>query len=219
MAGPRDDTPDPERADAREQPRGWTRRNLFKGAGLAAAAAAPLLDPLRAMAQDAKPALDAEILGSGAASIVLSVNGENRKLKVEPRRTLLDALRLDTHLTGTKTVCDRGQCGACTILLDDQPVYACTVLAVEAVGSKITTVEGLGTPDAMSSVQSAFCEHDALQCGFCTPGFVVACTAAVRKHGKNLTDEQVRRETSGNLCRCGTYNHVIAAALQAAKEA
>jgi aerobic-type carbon monoxide dehydrogenase small subunit (CoxS/CutS family) len=148
--------------------------------------------------------------------MTLQVNGGDREIEVEPRRTLLDALRADMDLTGAKRVCDRGTCGACTIWMDGKPVYACMVLAIEAVGSEITTVEGLGTPEAMHPVQEAFRKHDALQCGFCTPGFVMSTAWAVAKHGKSLDRQLVMAETSGNLCRCGTYPHIVSAALDAA---
>ena len=194
--------------------RGVTRRTLFKGAGLAAASGA-LLHPLEALAEQGTTPSQ----GPGALDVTLKVNGASRKVSVEPRHTLLEALRLPLDLTGAKPVCDRGQCGACTVLLDGQTVYACTVLAVEAEGREITTVEGLGTPDAMSPVQEAFCQEDAVQCGFCTPGFVVSCTWAVREHGKALSEDQVRAATAGNLCRCGTHPHVLKAALRAARGA
>jgi aerobic-type carbon monoxide dehydrogenase small subunit (CoxS/CutS family) len=148
--------------------------------------------------------------------MTLRVNGAERDLDVEPRRTLLDALRGDLDLTGAKRVCDRGTCGACTIWLDGKPVYACMVLAIEAVGSEITTVEGLGTPEELHPMQAAFGKYDALQCGFCTPGFVMSCAWAAKTHGKDLDEAGVRESTCGNLCRCGTYPHVIAAALDAA---
>ncbi len=159
-----------------------------------------------------------EVAGPGAVSIKLTINGKVQSLKVEPRVTLLDALRNHLDLTGSKKVCDRGTCGACTVLLDGKPVYACTLLAVEAVGHQITTIEGLGTPEALSPLQSAFVEHDAQQCGFCTPGFVVACTAFVQDH-PNATLDEVRQGLGGNLCRCGTYHGITEAVLEVAKGA
>ncbi len=194
--------------------RGVTRRALFKGAGLAAATGA-VMGPLEALAKEGDTG--PRVQGPGALKATLHVNGAKRELSVEPRTTLLQALRLPLDLTGAKPVCDRGQCGACTVLLDGEPVYSCTMLAVEAEGRAVTTCEGLGTPDNMSDVQAAFVAEDGLQCGFCTPGLVVACTAAVRKHGKDLTEAQAREATAGNLCRCGTYPHVLKAALRAAK--
>jgi aerobic-type carbon monoxide dehydrogenase small subunit (CoxS/CutS family) len=129
--------------------------------------------------------------------------------------TLLEALRHELAVTGAKNVCDRGTCGACTVLLDGQPAYACSVLAIDAQGREITTVEGLGTPERMSPVQQAFVDHDAQQCGFCTPGFVVACHALLERH-PNPTREQVEAGLGGNLCRCGTYVGIREAVLQAA---
>jgi aerobic-type carbon monoxide dehydrogenase small subunit (CoxS/CutS family) len=196
-----------------------TRRSFFRTAGVAAAAGA-LLGEVRALGEDggAKPA-GPRTQGPGPVKIALVVNGKKREISVEPRRTLLDALRLDLDLTGAKPVCDRAQCGACTIWLDGTPVYACTILAVEAEGRAITTVEGLGTPENPSAVQKAFWREDAMQCGFCTPGFVMSAAWAVKTHGKSLTAEQVKAATAGNICRCGTYPHVVRAALAAAKEA
>ena len=192
---------------------GVSRRALLKGAGAAAAAGA-LAGTVEALAQEADSG--GAVAGPGPVRMSLVVNGEKRDLNVEPRRTLLDALRGDLDLTGAKRVCDRGTCGACTIWLDDKPVYACMVLAIEAVGSKVTTIEGLGTPDALHPVQEAFRKHDALQCGFCTPGFVMSTAWAVNKHGKKLDRQLVMTETSGNLCRCGTYPSIVSAALDAA---
>lgn len=194
--------------------RGVTRRALFKGAGVAAAAGA-VFRPLEALAKEGEKG--PRVQGPGAIKATLTVNGKKQELSVEPRTTLLNALRLPLDLTGAKPVCDRGQCGACTVLLDGEPVYSCTMLAVEAEGREVTTCEGLGTPENMSAVQQAFCDADGMQCGFCTPGMVVACTAAVRKHGKGLTEAQAREATAGNLCRCGTYPHVLQAAMRAAK--
>jgi aerobic-type carbon monoxide dehydrogenase small subunit (CoxS/CutS family) len=195
--------------------RGVTRRSLFRSAGAAAAAGA-ILGELPVMAEDAPSGPRTQ--GPGPVTITLTVNGQKREVTLEPRRTLLDALRLNLDTTGAKPVCDRGTCGACTIWLDGTPVYACTILAVEAEGRAITTVEGLGTPEKPSAVQKAFWREDAMQCGFCTPGFVMSVEWAVKTHGKAVTAEQVKAATAGNLCRCGTYPHVVRAALAAAKE-
>ena len=182
-------------------PGGVTRRDFFKGLGVGAAATGLVaaVHPLAAAA--ARPA---GVTGPGEIPLTLQINGSMRKLKVEPRVTLLDALRNRLDLTGAKKVCDRGTCGACTVLLDGQPVYSCSMLAVEAEGRSITTVEGLGSPARMHPVQQAFVRHDAQQCGFCTPGFVVACAALLKQHPKP-TPEQIRLGLGGNLCRCGTY--------------
>jgi xanthine dehydrogenase YagT iron-sulfur-binding subunit len=155
---------------------------------------------------------------NGSVDIVLDVNGARRNVNVEPRTTLLNALRnhLEPAVTGPKLVCDMGSCGACTVLMDGKNVYSCLVLAVDAVGKKLTTVEGFGTPEKMSAVQAAFVEHDGLMCGFCTPGFVTTISAYLKKNA-NPTLDEVREACKGNFCRCGTYPRVFEAALAAAK--
>lgn len=153
--------------------------------------------------------------GSGARAISLEINGKPHEVSVEPRVTLLDALRNRLDLTGAKKVCDRATCGACTVLLDGKPVYACSMLAIEAQGHAITTVEGLGTPEHMNPVQAAFVKHDAQQCGYCTPGFVVASTAFLKDH-PNPSVEDIRKGLGGNLCRCGTYAGIVEAVREAA---
>jgi xanthine dehydrogenase YagT iron-sulfur-binding subunit len=195
-----------------------SRRSFIKGAG-AVAAAAGLVRPLPAAGDDAATAAEAgvlERLGPSASTFELEVNGAIRRVAVEPRVTLLRALREQLGLTGTKLVCDRGACGACTVLLDDRPVNSCMVLAVDARGHKITTVEGRGTPRSMHPVQAAFVEHDAVQCGFCTPGMVMT-VAALLQSNPAPTLEEIKRATAGNICRCGTYPHVFVAALKAAR--
>jgi aerobic-type carbon monoxide dehydrogenase small subunit (CoxS/CutS family) len=152
-------------------------------------------------------------------AFVLVLNGRERQVRAEPRETLLSLLRRPSlDLTGAKEVCDRGTCGACTVWLDGKPVLACSVLAVEAEGRTVTTVEGLGTPERPHPVQRAFVAEDALQCGFCTPGMVMSVAWAVAAHGRDLTPEQATRACAGNLCRCGAYPHVLKAALRAARE-
>ncbi len=153
--------------------------------------------------------------GPGALSMKLKVNGRKHRVELEPRTTLLDALRNHLDLTGAKKVCDRGTCGSCTVLADGKPVYSCSTLAIEAQGKDITTVEGLGTPERMHPVQEAFVDNDAQQCGFCTPGFVIACTAFLDRN-PNPTLEQINTGLGGNLCRCGTYAGIRPAVMQAA---
>jgi len=150
--------------------------------------------------------------GPGKVPVALSVNGKKLSADLEPRVTLLDALREQFDLTGAKRVCDRGACGACTVLLDGKPVYACSVLAIDAQGAKITTIESLAEGDALSPVMQAFVAHDAQQCGFCTPGFVVATTHFLQQHPKPSA-EDIRHGLSGNYCRCGTYDGIRAVAL------
>ena len=192
---------------------GLSRRGFLKGIGVGTVAGG-LMSPAGLKEAVAR---DAGVVGPEEISITLKINGKNRTLNVEPRVTLLDALRNRLDLTGAKKVCDRGTCGACTVIVDGHPVYSCSMLAVEAEGRAITTIEGIGTPAQMNEVQKAFVKHDAQQCGFCTPGFVVASTAFVRKH-PNATLDQVRAGLGGNLCRCGTYAGMMLAVVDAAKK-
>jgi aerobic-type carbon monoxide dehydrogenase small subunit (CoxS/CutS family) len=195
-----------------------SRRRFLKGVGVAGAGAA-LADHL--LASDAKSQGQTKSPTDpvqGNLNIVLDVNGQRRPVAVEPRTTLLNALRnnMDPAVTGPKLICDMGTCGGCTVLMNDKPVYSCLVLAVDAVGKKLTTVEGLGSPENLSSVQLAFVEKDALMCGFCTPGFVTSVSAYLKKN-PNPTMDEVREACEGNFCRCGTYPRVFEAALAAAK--
>lgn len=202
-----------------------TRRSFLKGATQVAAAGG-ILGPAQAGAsQEGPDAAGPEGGGgarpevetmSGALEVELSVNGKARPVEVEPRTTLLSALRthMEPPLTGAKEVCGTGSCGACTVLIDGQPAYACLTLAVTCVGRPVTTVEGFGSPEAMSDVQQAFCDRDGMMCGFCTPGFVVATHAALDRAPDADLDE-LKYELSGNLCRCGTYPHVLEAARSA----
>ena len=195
------------------KPAALSRRGFLKGLGLGSVATG-LLSP--ASLQETL-ASEGGVVGPGEVPFTLKINGQSRSLNLEPRVTLLDALRNRLELTGCKKVCDRGTCGACTVLVDGHPAYSCSMLALEAEGREITTIEGLGTPERMNEVQKAFVHHDAQQCGFCTPGFVVACTAFVRNH-PNATLEQVRAGLGGNLCRCGTYAGMMLAVVDAAKK-
>ncbi len=195
-------------------PGGISRRGFLKGVG-AAGVATGLLHEARESAGVAEAA--SATLGPGEVPLTLNVNGKDMTLKAEPRVTLLDALRNRLDVTGPKKVCDRATCGACTVMMDGDVVYACTVLAIEAQGHKIVTSEGLGTPEKMHPTQAAYVEHDATQCGFCTPGFVVATTAFVRDH-PNATIDEVRAGLGGNLCRCGTYVGITAATFELAKK-
>jgi len=146
--------------------------------------------------------------------VTLKVNGETLKLQLEPRVTLLDALRNYSSLTGAKEGCDRATCGACTVMIDDVPVYSCQKLAIEAQGKAITTVEGLAKNGNLTKVQQAFLEKDALMCGYCTPGFVMSVTALLRKNPHPSVDD-VKHACAGNICRCGTQPRIMEAALQA----
>ncbi len=198
------------------KPPGISRRSFIKGAGAVAAAAGLVRVRPAAADEERLPAGVVEKLGPEAVTIELNINGNPTTLEIEPRVTLLGALREHLGLTGTKLACDRGACGACTVHLDGKPVASCMVLAVDARGHQITTIEGLGTPSNMHPVQAAFVETDALQCGFCTPGMVRSVAAALERNPAATTDE-IKRATAGNICRCGTYPHVFAAALRAVK--
>lgn len=186
----------------------FSRRSFLKTAGVGAAATTMVGVGARGEA--------AQVLGPDAVTLNLKVNGAAHAVTVEPRVTLLDALRNHLDLTGAKQVCDRGGCGACTVLLDGEPVNSCLMLAADAEGSEITTVEGLGTPERMSPLQAAFVEKDAMQCGFCTPGFVVSGTALLARSANPSLDE-IKAGLAGNLCRCGTYGRVFEAVQAAAK--
>lgn len=195
--------------DARkpESSSGVSRRDFMKIS--AVTAAVPLvLGPKVVEAAGEEVAIH----GPGKIPVTLNVNGKKLNAELEPRVTLLDALRGQFDLTGAKRVCDRGACGACTVLLDGKPVYACSVLAIDAQSAKITTIEALTEGEKLSPVMQAFVDHDAQQCGFCTPGFVVATTSFLQKHPKPSA-EDIRHGLSGNYCRCGTYNGIRAVAL------
>ena len=189
---------------------GLSRRDFLKISGVSAAA--PLVAQAGVLIAEAE---EIPIQGPGKVPVTLNVNGKMLKAQMEPRVTLLDALRDQFELTGAKRVCDRGTCGACTVLLDGKAVYSCSVLAVDAEDRRITTVEGLGEPGKLHPVQQAFVDNDAQQCGFCTPGFVVATKAFLDQH-PHPTLEQIKHGLGGNFCRCGTYAGIRAAVMQAA---
>jgi xanthine dehydrogenase YagT iron-sulfur-binding subunit len=160
---------------------------------------------------------EAKLLEAGELhKVVLKINGRSRRVLVEARWSLLFVLREKLGLTGSKIGCERGECGSCTVLIDGVPRYACMTLAVEAEGSAITTVEGLMTGEALGSVQKAFLEKDAFQCGYCTPGQIVAAEGLLRSNPSPSPDE-IQKGMSGNLCRCGAYAHIFQAVEAAAK--
>jgi xanthine dehydrogenase YagT iron-sulfur-binding subunit len=155
------------------------------------------------------------VVGPGEVPVSLMVNGRKLDLRIEPRVTLLDAVRNRADLTGNKRVCDRGTCGACTMIVDGRTVYACSTLAIDVQGKPIRTVDGLAAANGtLHPVQQAFVDTDGLMCGFCTPGFVVATVALLEKH-PNATPEQMRRGLDGNICRCGTFVRIMEAAVKA----
>jgi xanthine dehydrogenase YagT iron-sulfur-binding subunit len=189
---------------------GLSRRDFLKGSGAAAAATALAATPLPLLAdagKDGANAGNAVAIGPGPVLLELSVNGKKMTTNVEPRVTLLDALRNYLDVTGCKRVCDRGTCGACTVLLDGKPIYSCSTLALEARGREVKTAESLAADGQLDKVPAAFVQYDAQQCGFCTPGFVVAMHAAFAKNPK-ATPAEIEEALSGNICRCGTYQQM-----------
>jgi xanthine dehydrogenase YagT iron-sulfur-binding subunit len=189
-----------------------SRREFLKISGISAASV-PMLGTKVVHAAGSP----VKVYGPGKVPIVLTVNGKTHSLQVEPRVTLLDALRDQLEITGAKRVCDRAECGACTVILDGKAVYACSVLAIEAHGKPLTTVESLMEGDKLHPIQQAFVDNDASQCGFCTPGFVVALKAFLDKH-PNASPDEIRQGLSGNLCRCGTYHGLQMAVAQLAQK-
>ena len=191
--------------------RGVTRRKFLKtmGSGAAIAAASDALT----VSGTAEPDV---IKPEGTVKVNLIINGLRRRLVVEPRWSLLYVLREKLGLTGTKAGCERGECGACTVLIDEVPRYACLTLAVEAQGTEIVTLEGLMHGERLGAVQQAFVEHDAFQCGYCTPGQIMSAEGLLRSNPAPNSDE-IRWAMSGNLCRCGAYSHIHRAVGRAAE--
>ena len=194
---------------------GLSRRGFLKGGVVTAAGAAIGDATLESLAAEAKPA-SAKII-AGATKVKLNINGKDRALEIEPRTTLADALRDRADLTGTKVVCDRGSCSACTVFINDVPQLSCMTLAIDAQGKKVRTIEGVASGDKLHPVQEQFIEHDAMQCGFCTPGMIMSCVALLERNKQPSLDD-VKQATCGNLCRCGTYPKVFDATLAAAKQ-
>ena len=184
-----------------------SRRDFFKTVGVGSLATS-VLTAAEAEAQATAP----RAVGPGEVPIRLTINGRAQTVTVEPRVTLLDAVRNRLDYTGTKRVCDRGSCGACTMIVDGRAIYACSTLAIDSQGKSIRTVEGLAQGTALHPVQQAFCDTDGLMCGFCTPGFVMAAVALLEKI-PNPTPAQAKKHLDGNICRCGTYVGVLQAAL------
>jgi xanthine dehydrogenase YagT iron-sulfur-binding subunit len=202
--------------DSNGEPRsGVSRRGFLTGTSAAAAALTGLQAELAPAAQPGGVAAPAH--GPGPVLIQLTVNGKPMTTSVEPRVTLLDALRNYLDVTGCKRVCDRGTCGACTVMLNGRTVYSCTMLAVEARGQDIRTAESLGGDGRLDPVPAAFSNCDAQQCGFCTPGFIVSIRAALDKY-PNATPEQVESMLTGNICRCGTYEQMRCSIVELCKK-
>ena len=193
-------------------PPGPSRRDFLRGSG-AAAAAAVLTSQATLAIDEARAAQEGPKVLSGTIDVSLKINGGDRACKIEPRSTLLDVMRHQLDVTGPKRVCDRASCGACTTIVDGDPIYSCTTLAISCQGKTIQTLESFGTDE--KSVPHAFHQNDALMCGYCTPGFVTACKAFLDKN-PNPTVAEVRKGLDGNICRCGTYIGVLNAAIAAA---
>ncbi len=210
--------------DAEQHPLSLTRRELVKaGAATAAVAAMPHAPAFAGETPVTPPEM---------VRLTLKVNGEERQLEVDTRTTLLDALRENLHLTGTKKGCDHGQCGACTVILDGRRINSCLTLAVMHQDADITTIEGLGTPDRLHPMQAAFVKHDGYQCGYCTPGQICSSVAVLEEIEAGIpsyvtldlvsppqaTADEIRERMSGNICRCGAYSNILAAIEDAAGE-
>ena len=188
---------------------GVSRRGFLGSVGAGAIGATVSLPQVGAATVELEPVKE-------AAPVTLLVNGRRHRLLVEPRQTLLDVLRHPLGLTGTKPGCERGECGACTVLLDGLPRYACLTLALEAEGRQVTTIEGLMDGERLGPVQLAFVEEDGFQCGYCTPGQVMAAEGLLRSNPQPSLEE-IRHGMSGNLCRCGAYPHILNAVKRAAE--
>ena len=198
--------------EKRKRKSNFSRRGFLQGVGITSGALTTGILETEAEGQTA-----AKVAGPGEVPITLQINGKPYKTSVEPRSTLLDTLRHRLDLTAAKRVCDRGTCGACTVIVDGKVMYSCTVLAIDAQGRQIQTLEGLTQNGKPHAVSKAFVSNDAQQCGYCTPGFVMAAKGFL-DHNPNPTYEEVKSGLGGNLCRCGTYVGVRKAVLEAAKE-
>jgi xanthine dehydrogenase YagT iron-sulfur-binding subunit len=194
----------------------FSRRGFLKGAGVTAATS--VMETANALARDVRDAVhSSRVAGPEALPVKLHINGHEHSVVIEPRDTLAQTLRDNVGLTGTKVVCDRGSCSACTVWIDKTPALACMTLSIDTPGRQITTIEGLSHGEQMHPVQAAFVKHDAMQCGFCTPGMVMSCAALLERNpSPSLSD--VKHAVSGNLCRCGTYPKVFAATLDVAQQ-
>lgn len=203
--------------DRELKPDGFSRRRFLQGAGGAAAGSMLISLPALANADDVAPAVRSGLkrYAASGATITLQVNGQPTKVTITPDTTLLHALRENMLLTGAKEVCDRGACGACTVLIDGRSVDSCMLLAIDAVGHKVTTVEGLAQDGKPDPVQQAFIDHDACQCGYCTPGFVVR-SRALLDETPHPDAEAIKHGLCGNICRCGAYVRILDAVAAAA---
>ena len=191
--------------------KGFSRRGFLQGVGVTSGALGSGI-----LEQEAEAAPPAALMGPGEVPITLTINGKPTKLTVEPRVTLCDALRDRLEITGAKRVCDRGTCGACTVIMSGKVVYSCTVLAIDAQGKAIQTIEALSSGSRPHPIIPAFANNDAMQCGYCTPGFVMASKGLLDRN-PNPTMDQLKEGLGGNLCRCGTYIGIRKAVVEASK--
>ena len=198
----------------RKNESGFSRRNFLKTVGAGGVAAGAVLAKAPGLSAQAGPAA----VGPDPVPVTLTVNGRQIRLNIEPRTTLLDALRMHANepMTGNKRGCDRGACGACTMIVDGRTVYSCSTLAIEVQGKKIRTVDGLASGGKLHPVQQAFCDKDALMCGFCTPGFVMA-TVSLLQENPDPSEAEIRDGLEGNLCRCTGYHNIVKAVQAAAR--
>lgn len=194
-----------------------TRRKFLKGVGSGIVATSTVATGVESASAGNLDSNEIHMIGPGQTTIQLRVNGEEHAVTVEPRSTLLDVLRNDLVKTGTKKVCDRGECGGCSVIMNGKVVYSCLTLAVDAQGKDILTVEGLLEGEMLHPVQDAFVEKDGLQCGFCTPGQVMAAYGLLKRN-PNPSKEEIREGMSGNLCRCGAYQHIFESVKSAAEK-
>jgi xanthine dehydrogenase YagT iron-sulfur-binding subunit len=193
----------------------FTRRDFLKGFGSGTLGAA-IAPKFLAQKSESIQTQEGDVPVFAKKQITITINAKDHKLVVEPQETLLDVLRDKLNLTGAKKTCDRGECGGCTVLLDGHPIYACMFLAIRADGANITTIEGLAQKEKLHPLQQAYIDKDAYQCGFCTPGFIMASEALLRKK-PNPNLGEIKKGLSGNLCRCGNYTKIYQAVDQAAK--
>ena len=197
-----------------DQPKKAESFNVSRRDFLKSASVGGIVTAVAGVAEAEAQAVGPQVIGPGDVPIQLQVNGKRIDLRIEPRVTLLDALRMRAGLTGNKRGCDRGACGACTMIIDGRTVYSCSTLAIEVQGKQIRTVDGLANGDKLHPVQQSFCDTDAMMCGFCTPGFIMATVGLLEKY-PNATPEQIRKGLDGNICRCGTFTRVMEAAVKA----
>ena len=196
------------------KPRRFTRRKFIKGVGTGVAGAYAFVPGIERIS---KKIIDETLNEEGKSLLSLKVNRKRIKTKVEPRTTLAELLRDKLKLTGTKLVCNQGECGSCTVLLDGKAVYSCHILALDADGKEVTTIEGLLTGEKLNPVQEAFIDHDGIQCGFCTPGQIMSAQALLNKNPRP-TKEQILDGMSGNICRCAAYPNIIKSVVAAAEK-